>query len=899
MLAFIFFLITLLAAGLYHGFTIDQLDLGPFEADRLYIKIDKKLIIRAQRFVYHGGMEEGSSLDRETVVTLLRRSFTLLDFVREVDVKNFYAAGEKFTLHYENFTFLIESSMGSLNGRMAFMEPKLSLDVENLTLKEQNTTLSGQILYDLGDDDYRASVAVKNPHFSGLADFAGTREKVTAYIHEGVFHYKKNRAELSGKAEIDLESFTGTFTGDADGLGINAKIHGELAGDQLELTVHHATATSLEKLVQVLPTNQDAKVWIHGRTQAARYYLEYLYAKINVKTGHLDERSFRLSGTANDAVIHFHPDLPPATAAKIDVAIEENRLTIQGHGASYQGNDAKVRVEIGDLFDRTALLRLQLQTPALLNREIRRVLAAFKVKLGFEQTEGVNDTLLQVAIKLFGMETEILSRTRVKEGRFTLLGGKELVLKKGTVRVDGADVFLEDMDARFDNLARFRLSGTLDTQTNRMDGKGLLTDLDIGVPLLLDMKPVATSVVAETGKTLDIILPDLKARLHLPEKGFSLRMDDVSLFKEYSTLLRYFAVDGGTLDLAGDGENLRALFDLNSSRPVLFKNGEPIRRVRGQYEENGEAGTVRVGDFATATIQKNGVKIGYDGVDLDVTKLVEMLKRKTTLDDSMSREEKSFSLSATDSALIWNERTLPTDWYSLYRQGESGEVTIKYKKNLLHLSQNRNDLTLRGQGLDADLINRLLDARMTRGTMDVTAYANLNNKDLYGVLTIKDTTIREMQAVNNIIAFIHTIPSLVQLKNPGFSTEGYDIKKGVIEFYYTGDTLFFNSIRLVGVNTDIIGYGSVNLADDTIDMVLTVQTVKNLSNIIGKIPFFGYVLLDESRDIGTILRVTGKVDKPKVITTLAQDVATYPLQLIRRTIQWPLQLFQDEEDPGK
>jgi len=58
-----------------------------------------------------------------------------------------------------------------------------------------------------------------------------------------------------------------------------------------------------------------------------------------------------------------------------------------------------------------------------------------------------------------------------------------------------------------------------------------------------------------------------------------------------------------------------------------------------------------------------------------------------------------------------------------------------------------------------------------------------NNTQYFdGTFIAKNTTIKGISFYNNLMAFMHTIPSLITFKNPGFNESGYKVDNAFIDW---------------------------------------------------------------------------------------------------------------------
>jgi hypothetical protein len=268
---------------------------------------------------------------------------------------------------------------------------------------------------------------------------------------------------------------------------------------------------------------------------------------------------------------------------------------------------------------------------------------------------------------------------------------------------------------------------------------------------------------------------------------------------------------------------------------------------------------------------------------------------------SESKDGGKVFINGVKSSIIYEKYNLKPDWYTMSINNTKALIQLKKSKSEVLLEKQGDSITLRCKKIDSDFTSSLLDIKIIgkSGYWSLIGYGNISEKELYGVAKIKDMTVKEATAVMNIIAVINTIPALIQFKSPGFTSDGYTIKDGVIDFYYSKEKIFFKAIRIIGTNTDIIGQGSVDLKSKKIDLALSINTIKGLSSFIGGIPLINYILLDEDKTIGTIVKVTGTFDKPIVDTHVATDIILYPFQVLKRIILLPKYLMSDDDEKGE
>jgi len=82
----------------------------------------------------------------------------------------------------------------------------------------------------------------------------------------------------------------------------------------------------------------------------------------------------------------------------------------------------------------------------------------------------------------------------------------------------------------------------------------------------------------------------------------------------------------------------------------------------------------------------------------------------------------------------------------------------------------------------------------------------------------------------------------------------------------------------------------VDLKTEALHIDLAIRSVREFGKMVGKIPLLGYILMGDDNSMTVGLQITGTLDDPKVNTTVAQDILTLPLQILKRTIIAPSRL---------
>jgi len=162
---------------------------------------------------------------------------------------------------------------------------------------------------------------------------------------------------------------------------------------------------------------------------------------------------------------------------------------------------------------------------------------------------------------------------------------------------------------------------------------------------------------------------------------------------------------------------------------------------------------------------------------------------------------------------------------------------------------------------------------------------------LTGKIFIKKGRFKDFATINNILAFINTIPSLLTFQTPGFSTKGYKFKDGVVDYIFFNNLIYFKKIFLKGENIDMLAKGYVDLNKNFIKLKLTAKLKLKLKNIpiIGK--GVSYILFGKDGSIDIKMIIKGDLNNPKVTQDIGEDILLTPFKLFKRAITLPFNIF--------
>lgn len=159
--------------------------------------------------------------------------------------------------------------------------------------------------------------------------------------------------------------------------------------------------------------------------------------------------------------------------------------------------------------------------------------------------------------------------------------------------------------------------------------------------------------------------------------------------------------------------------------------------------------------------------------------------------------------------------------------------------------------------------------------------------------TVKDGVLRKFQILSKVFSFFN-ISQILSLKLPDMDTEGMPfslVRAGVKldQGILSTEDLFIDSTSM---NLSLVG--SLNLREETLDMVLGVKPLRVVDQIVTNIPLAGWLLAGEEKALITAhFTITGKTDAPQVMVVPITSVSEKVLGIFKRVFGLPGKVVSD------
>ena len=441
---------------------------------------------------------------------------------------------------------------------------------------------------------------------------------------------------------------------------------------------------------------------------------------------------------------------------------------------------------------------------------------------------------------------------------------------------------------RYKNLFDINATGTFDTTKDRFEGVVDINTLalDFGEIHLIDIASLSDQEAFFTleNNTTFIALPSLEAQMRFSEGNNSFHFKDISKIEPFSPLMKELGLSRGVVDVTTkDFEHFEANLFLNELSTPFRNNQEPLTALTLHLKTDTKTLDAISDDGKLSLHYDTALSLHVKDLNLSIAQNEDTFD--VPLDVTITGENSSFHIQESN-------KTILSDHYTLKLKKSKVQLNAKKDRTHFEFEQDKNYLRIHGVSMSEHFTNALLGSHyFDKGDFSLQIEGK-NSKEQNGTFILQQTYIKDLKFFNNLMATINTIPSLLVFNDPNFSQQGYFVQNGYIEFVQKGDILYITEMQLRGSSADIVGGGEVNLITDKLDLNLQIRTLKTFSSAIDMIPLVGGLILGDDKRISTNISVTGNVSDPKIETHLISDTLMSPVNIIKRTLELPLELFK-------
>lgn len=845
-LYFLLGLVVLLSALFFvlkNGISISSIQFDFLKLEQLYIKLDNKLILRAKNIIVAENNDTADTnenfLVSKELVKITQNLDLLYAFVKEIQIENVHFKERQAKILFKDNEFFLDGDLFFLQFVLHPNGHNLRAEIKELFIKDYKVSIEGDL-----------NINTKS----------------------GFYHFDGNAL--------------------SDDIDLNATL--SFKDNQLAYKFHNVNLKNIYQIAKNLDGRVDlpeeVNLWLFKRTKASLYHLDDLQGFVDFDKGKYYFDELNATGFADNVELRLDNKMSPVKIPKLNINLAKQKLDFSFAKASYKNADLSgskmylhnildekkigmyLRIRANNmLFDEVLAQSLKQYSLSLpFHQKSGKLKGDFELKMGFSKNSKINYkgifTLDNVGLSL--------ANFNVKKAQI-ILNDNNLSIENASVKNDFLDA---DLNAQIDLGQK---KGYFDTKISRLYFEEIFDMKDQRVLFNVDYANGAKITAPAWNLSLDFT------------QGFELNANNLKTFLPYFIpaekialksvqSLQYKSPDFNDFTLQINNASFGRKFLINGTTPYTQDSFSVLKRkdtitfnsksnlISGIFNPNSKEIHLKnltyiyesSGDEGGFDLEKNkeNIKVGGANVGVilvDLNRTLEFDRLDASLNGSVlkakaNKKEAEFSLLYSPSDLNLEAKNMNDEFLDTFLQKEA------FKEGIFNLE-------IKGSGVDF----------------------------FEGNFELKNTYVKDLKGINQLIAFIDTVPGLIMFRSPKFNTKGLHLRDGKVVFNRKKDLLTFNAINLNGDNVDLFGLGSANLRLNTIDLNLELKTLKSASDAISKIPIVNYVILGKNQEISTNIKVDGALDNPKFNTQILADTIKTPFNLIKNIIQLPMNLFSD------
>jgi len=830
---FVFILVSIsfLLLILDHGIKLPSVSTEAFKAEKVYIKWDKKLILHINKLNITTKTTTNSKLDNLKSIKEILQISTL--FFDEISVDKLSYENNSVTFSYKNRNLSLKTPYLEVDAKIEILNNRLLATFNAINIKQYKASIRGNLVYD----------------------------------HENGKNY-----------------FTGQYS-------LANEINGSLVLQQYKNDVYVRADSkpfkSLNILQDIFNYDDNLHKWISVKSDAESFQLEELTWQFNIAYPKKILEKLHAKIRVEKLKYRFSNSFEQVTSDSTDLIFKNEKLYLYLNNPKYL--DRKLDgsyLYFHNLLDNPELkISLKSQTP--LDETILKILKHYRVKIPLTQLSNSLDSDLRLSLNLIG-------KTRVKAvGDFKVEDADfkfehfTFHINKSSFHLRDAMLLIEDGNISIEPYVNITLNGELNTSDKNARFNLLLNSSNIevlGHPLIENVQiPLTLEVSSYNGKQY-FYIDEFQAEIGYKDKEYDFTLSDLQALYPYSPLLRFYNIEFGNIRLqTSDFLNSAFYGEVYHNDKLFSKNNNPKNFYKFYGYTNKDGLELSIDDDIHLKI-KDTIELDVENYDVNAKALQKYRTEKSPLSRSIIIHTKNSSI------YVDQNHKILSDTLKINFDENSSKVTLKHNDGNISIETNASSMKVRGNNLDDNFVKALSGFNnFEDGNFRFESDGNTTN--YITNIDFNDVIVRNLALYNNLMAFINTVPALLTFSEPGFNDKGYLIKDGHVTFRRIDDFIIIDDFRLKGVNTNASAKGIINLKDETLDILLSLETIKDLAKTIGAIPIAGYLILGNDKTIRTRIRISGDIKNPKIRSQVGKDVLEAPINIIKRTFKLPSKLL--------
>ncbi|MCD6190974.1 MAG: AsmA-like C-terminal domain-containing protein [Sulfurimonas sp.] len=436
------------------------------------------------------------------------------------------------------------------------------------------------------------------------------------------------------------------------------------------------------------------------------------------------------------------------------------------------------------------------------------------------------------------------------------------------------------------------LSSKINAFYNFKNGTGIIGLKDLNIQdkesLFYSKDKLIFSLKSLKGNTT-IRSEELDSKIIIKDAGWDIKLNSLAKIANDSQFLKKFRLTQGKVALHKKSHEkfIKLNADIKYPYKLLVENNTPTQNYKIRVKISPKKAFVNINENINVEVDDN-IALNIKNCGINIPEVLNLLRDINT--SSNKEDNKRVLLDASNSYLyVGHDRKIISDRMSLQYQHGITTAQLEHKDGHAGFKLENKDIHLYGENFNDEFMENLFSlAKFKDGKLNFSMNGTIENYD--GLFYITDTTIVDYKMLNNILAFINTVPALTTFSLPGYNKTGLKVKSAYMNFNAKNSVFTVSDFFLDSKEIDILGGGVADLNKDKIDVTLNLKT--DLGSSVSKIPLVGYILLGDDNTISTTMKITGKLTDPDVKSLIAKDIVVAPINIITRALLLPYDLIK-------
>lgn len=860
------------------GVAIEKINIASIEVRGFYLKLNNRLLLSLDTLQIDEN-HSSSPMKIPEVINLFQNSLIAISYFEKIELKKIiFPNKQEASIFYDGLRYELIFPQAKALFQIKQDPQSINLKIQQLTFDEYNFQLNGQF------------------------DYLITRNKIDFSLIASSNKANTNQEKLIIKGQSDLKKI-----------------------DISAFSTPIETLSPYEEEFQKIPELHE---WLFQKTSFKNIRIKNLFfsAPLNEKFIPRMLKSLYAELDLENVALKFEPELSPIVTPTLKIKFKNEVLKFDLEDPHYDSFSLDGSyIELHNLTHPTATLKtfISLQSQEiLLDQRIHQVLKAYDIDFDISQSDK-SPIALDLKITLQEMQEELSIKAngifKATQSHFDFFGmpvfaenlnvvldlnqdKKHVFINDSMLELQNPSIsglFNLDIDLEQDNLSGFINPKLIEISIQKTNQEQENPDSSpLNEIFKLSQKEIPKlQIKADFADIPTIDLPDFNLRISLDEEK-EILLENLEKLYPYSPLLQYIAIQSGEASITtSDFKKFNIEANLTNLTYPLFDNQwKQIEKLPISVKITPKQIEARSLDSdVILNYNDDLLKISLQNKNFDFQALQDskipaispQAKSAVEIPDLPPHEQNnaqsSFALylESKNSIVKYKQLTLPADEIIVNIKDKKTSVDITHKNGVASIDFYDNIIKFNANNFSGDFINLVAGKELVKGGL-FGASGLYKNKKLRADIEIQNTIFQNFATLQNIVALIDTIPSLIVFKKPGLGVDGYEVKSGRVLIELNNEYLGLKKIDLTGSTIDVSGGGIITLATQELNVSLTISTIKGLSEVLSKIPIVGYLLLGKEGKISTSLILKGTLQHPKSEVTLADDIVSAPFKIIQR-----------------